>query len=69
MLGSKNLQGSGYEIFNGYERISEINYDGRLTEIRKILNKWSKRQLKPFGKITVIKTLAISKMVNLFINN
>ena len=56
----------GIRISTDTERISEINTDGRLTEIRNILNKWSKRQLTPFGKITAIKILAISKIVHLF---
>ena len=58
----------GFRLLTDTERISEINCDGRLTEIRNILNKWSKRQPTPFGKITVIKTLTISKSVHLFIN-
>jgi len=51
--------------------ISEIvplNYENKLNEIRKLLSTWSKRNLTPFGKITVIKTLALSKLTHLFTN-
>ena len=41
------------------ERISENNNDGNLTENRKILNKWSLRQLTRFGNLNVIKALTI----------
>ena len=58
----------GIRFSTDTELVSEINYDGKLTEIRKILNKWSKRQLTLLGNITVIKILAISKIAQLFIN-
>ena len=47
--------------------IPEINYSTKLDEIRKILIVWKRRQLTPFGKITVLKTLAISKITHLFL--
>ena len=50
------------------DQIVEINYQGKLNEIKRILNIWSKRHLTPLGKITVIKTLALSKIVHLFMN-
>ena len=42
--------------------IPDLNFDNKLNEIACILKKWQKRQLTPFGKITVIKTLAMSKI-------
>ena len=45
-----------------------INYENKLSEIRKLLNTWSKRNIIPFGKITVIKTMVIFKITHLFIN-
>jgi hypothetical protein len=45
-----------------------LNYTGKIEEIRKTLNMWSKRQLTPFGKITILKTLAMSKLIYLFVN-
>ena len=40
----------------------------KMTEMQKEINQWSKRDLTPFGKITVIKTLIISKIVHLLIS-
>ena len=37
-------------------------------EVRRTLNTWSKRQITPLGKITVIKTLALSRLIYLFGN-
>ena len=45
-----------------------INYENKLSEIRKLLNTWSRRNITPFGKITVIKTMVISKITHLFMN-
>ena len=51
-----------------YREIVHLNYEGKLREITALLNTWSKRHLTPFGKITVLKTLAISKLTYLFVN-
>lgn len=50
------------------DNIVALNYDGKLLEIKRIFNSWSRRNLTPFGKITVIKTLALSKLTYLFLN-
>lgn len=49
------------------DQICTINFTHKLEEIKNMLKVWSKRQLTPLGKITVIKTLAISKITHLFI--
>ena len=48
--------------------IVNLNFENRLNEVEKLLKTWNKRFLTPFGKITVIKTLAISKLTYLFMN-
>lgn len=58
----------GVKFSTDISTISDLNYDGKLSEIRRILNRWRKRQLTPFGKITVIKTLVMSKLTYLFLN-
>ena len=50
------------------EDIVRLNYVSKIEEIRKTLKIWQKRQLTPFGKITIIKTLGISKLTYLFSN-
>ena len=52
---------------NVYE-IVLINYENKLSEIRKLLNTWSRRNITPLGKITVIKTMVISEITHLFMN-
>ena len=48
--------------------ISKINFDGKLIDIQRVLHPWSKRNLTPYGKIAVLKTLAISKNTHLLLN-
>ena len=48
--------------------IVDLNYSTKITEIDRLLRIWNKRFLTPFGKITVIKTLALSKLTYLFSN-
>ena len=45
-----------------------INYENKLKEMEKWLNACSRRNITLFGKITVIKTLVISKITHLFMN-
>jgi hypothetical protein len=44
-----------------------LNYKPRLKEIENTISRWSKQTLTPFGKITIIKTLIISKLNHLFL--
>ena len=49
--------------------IVPINFENKLNEMRKVLNAWSRRNLTPFfGKITVIKSLVLSKITYLLPN-
>ena len=44
-----------------------LNYGPRIKEIENIIKIWSKQTLTPVGKITIIKTLIISKLNHLFL--
>ena len=46
----------------------ELNYKEKLSQIEKELKQWSKRILTPMGRITILKTLIISKPNHLFIS-
>ena len=48
--------------------IITINFENELNEMNKVLNAWSRRNLNPFGRITVIKSLVISKITHLLMN-
>ena len=48
--------------------ICKLNYDGKINELKRDIARWKKRPLTPLGKITLIKTLFLSKLTYLFIN-
>ena len=48
--------------------IVTISFENKLNEMKKVLNAWSRRNLTPFGRITVIKSLVISKITHLMRN-
>ena len=45
-----------------------MNYNEKLREIKSLLLQWSKRVLTPYGKIIVIKTLAMAKINHLLMS-
>ena len=45
----------------------EINYRGKLVEIRNMYKIWSKRQLTPLGRLAILKSLILSKLIYLWI--
>ena len=49
------------------QQMIPINYESKLEEIQKLLSSWSKRMLTPYGKITVIKNSALSKITHLIL--
>ena len=55
----------GVEFTTNLEEITDRNIMKKITEMRKELNSWSKCDLTPFGKITVLKTLIVSKIIHL----
>ena len=50
------------------QRMVDINFEGKLQVVHKLIHYWNKRQLTPLGKITVIKSLILSKFTYLFLN-
>ena len=46
----------------------ELNYKEKLSQTEKELKQWSKRILTPLGRITISKTVVISKLNHLFIS-
>ena len=57
----------GIKFSTDIDTICRINFEGKLTDIKRSLNIWRNRQLTPLGKITIMKTLIISKIVHLLI--
>ena len=40
------------------------NFEEKIKDVKKLFNSWKYRYLSPYGKIVVIKTLALSKLSN-----
>ena len=57
----------GIQFSCNLEEMLELNFKSKIMQINRELKQWSKRMLTPFGRITVIKTLLISKLNHLFI--
>jgi len=49
------------------ETVCELNYVPKMDDIKRLLAIWSKRLLSLLGRITVVKTLALSKLTSLFL--
>ena len=58
----------GIKFSCNLDTIVDINYNVKLAEIEKEMKQWSKRILTPIGRLTVLKTLLISKLNHLIIS-
>ena len=58
----------GIHFSTDIKTIPHLNYKDKLSEMKRILHKWKKRQTSPFGKVIIIKTLVISKITHLLLN-
>ena len=65
--GSSTFKLLGITFSVDLDQMIVLNYKPRLKEIENTINRWSKQTLTPFGKITIIKTLIISKLNHLFL--
>ena len=62
--GKFTLLGIKYDL--DQENFLQCNYDNKVKEFEKMLNTWNTRNLTFYGKICIIKSLALSKLVHLF---
>ena len=65
--GTKEFCTLGVNFSVNVEHIWSLNTDKKMLEIQRLLTRWRKRDLTIIGKITVIKSLALSKLVHLLI--
>ena len=49
-------------------RITDLNLEGKLKEMEKLISVWKIRNLTLIGKITIIKTLLISKIIHILLS-
>jgi hypothetical protein len=66
---SFNYLGIDFDV--DLSKMIKINFEKKIIEIKSLLKQWSKRQLTPIGRITVIKTclLPYQTLVIRFLNN
>ncbi len=65
--GSSSFTMLGVDFSVDLSKLEKINYDRKLKEIDNIIKKWAFQVLSPIGKITVLKSLVISKLNHLFL--
>ena len=58
----------GVKFSTNVREIPKLNYEGIAKKIDNILKAWNKRNLTLFGKVKIIKTLGLSKLVYFLIN-
>ena len=56
----------GIKFSTNLKEMIDTNYRDKINSIKKLLGSWVKRNLSPIGKITVLKSLAIPKLIHLF---
>jgi len=60
-----NFKILGIQLNSNLQNIVDINYTDKVKEIANLLAQWKARHLSLMGKITVIKSLALSKLTHL----
>lgn len=58
----------GIKFSCNLDKMIKLNFEDKMKQIEHELKQWSKRILTPFGRITILKTLIISKFNHLFIS-
>ena len=56
--------GISYDVMN-IENITDANIDQKKEEIKKLMQSWSCRNITPMGRITVLKSLILSKIIHI----
>ena len=61
----EKVYASGVRFSTSVDKQLEANFMEKIIKLESILNSWSARRLTPLGKITIIKSLAVSQIVYL----
>ena len=59
--------GISYNVDN-IEQITELNIENKIIEIQKLTYLWNARNLTPYGKIIITKSLLISKITHVLLS-
>ena len=57
----------GHYIYYNASEAQRIEWEEKITKIKKLLNNWSRRNLTIFGRVTILKCLALSQIIHLMI--
>ena len=57
----------GIWFTNSLEECENLNYTEKFYEVRKLFSTWSKRNITPLGRVAVLKSLILSKLIYLWI--
>ena len=52
-----------YDMLLLHTDADELNFDAKIRELEKSLQKWQRRRLTLYGKINIVKTLGLSKLI------
>jgi hypothetical protein len=63
---NKEFKLLGITFTKNLDDIVSCNYYSKIESIKKLLASWMKRDLTPIDEITIIKTLALPKLIHLF---
>ena len=55
----------GFYISPSMDKARTLNWENKLTKLQRLLDNWRKRKLTLFGRITIVKTLALSQIVHI----
>ena len=66
--GDKDFSFLGINFSVNLDTIPELNFNIAMNKAKQLLNCWNSRYLTPIGRITVIKTMVLSKFNHLFMS-
>ena len=55
----------GFYSSPSMDKARTLNWENKLTKLQRLLDNWRKRKLTLFGRITIVKTLALSQIVHI----
>ena len=64
---TKPVKYLGHYIHSNNKEALNLDWEQKLVKLRKILDSWAKRNLTIFGRVTVLKSLALSQVTHLII--
>ena len=64
---SFEVLGIQYDVF-GLNELTEIDLELKIQKIKKLIRTWSTRQLTPYGKVVIVKSVLLSKITHILLS-